>query len=101
MQHETRKILAKASGFTCRNDALIVSLHPIALVKSRGFVITTQLDCYVEENQRLAQLGRGAKRMVMQLFLLSALTMCAFAANSILTRMAVDGGHIDLSLIHI
>jgi drug/metabolite transporter (DMT)-like permease len=87
--------LANASGFTCRNDALIVSLHPIALVKSRGFVITTQLDCYVEENQRLAQLGRGAKRMVMQLFLLSALTMCAFAANSILTRMAVDGGHID------
>ena len=33
--------------------------------------------------------------MVMQLFLLSALTMSAFAANSILTRMAVDGGNID------
>lgn len=33
--------------------------------------------------------------MAMQLLLLSALTMCAFAANSILTRMAVDGGHID------
>ncbi|MDF1728742.1 MAG: DMT family transporter [Sulfitobacter sp.] len=33
----------------------------------------------------------------MRLALLTALTMIAFAANSILTRMAVDGGHIDPS----
>ena len=31
----------------------------------------------------------------MQLALLTLLTMTAFAANSILTRMAVEGGHID------
>lgn len=31
----------------------------------------------------------------MRLFLLTSFTMCAFAANSILTRMAVDGGHAD------
>ncbi|WP_299865450.1 DMT family transporter [uncultured Roseobacter sp.] len=31
----------------------------------------------------------------MRLFLLTSLTMIAFAANSVLTRMAVDGGHID------
>ena len=31
----------------------------------------------------------------MRLVLLTAFTMCAFAANSILTRMAVDGGYID------
>lgn len=31
----------------------------------------------------------------MRLALLTLLTMTAFAANSILTRMAVDGGHID------
>lgn len=33
----------------------------------------------------------------MRLFLLTSLTMIAFAANSILTRAAVDGGHIDPS----
>lgn len=33
----------------------------------------------------------------MQLILLTALTMVAFASNSILTRLAVDGGHIDPS----
>ena len=33
----------------------------------------------------------------MRLALLTALTMIAFAANSILTRMAVEGGHIDPS----
>ncbi|WP_370400627.1 DMT family transporter [Sulfitobacter sp. JB4-11] len=33
----------------------------------------------------------------MRLVLLIALTMLAFAANSILTRLAVDGGHIDPS----
>ena len=31
----------------------------------------------------------------MRLALLIALTMCAFAANSVLNRMAVDGGHAD------
>ncbi|WP_271949187.1 DMT family transporter [Ruegeria faecimaris] len=31
----------------------------------------------------------------MRLFLLTALTMCAFAANSILNRMAVEGGDSD------
>lgn len=31
----------------------------------------------------------------MRLMLLTALTMCAFAANSVLTRAAVDGGHLD------
>lgn len=31
----------------------------------------------------------------MQMFLLTTLTMCAFAANSILNRMAVEGGHAD------
>ncbi|MGB3146671.1 MAG: DMT family transporter [Paracoccaceae bacterium] len=31
----------------------------------------------------------------MRLFLLTALTMCAFAANSVLNRMAVGPGHID------
>ncbi|MHA6264948.1 DMT family transporter [Arenibacterium sp. CAU 1754] len=31
----------------------------------------------------------------MRLFLLILLTMCAFAANSILNRLAVDGGHAD------
>jgi drug/metabolite transporter (DMT)-like permease len=31
----------------------------------------------------------------MRLALLTALTMCAFAANSILTRMAIEGGGID------
>lgn len=35
--------------------------------------------------------------MGMRLVLLIALTMLAFAANSILTRLAVDGGHIDPS----
>ncbi|MCX7566985.1 DMT family transporter [Sulfitobacter sp. F26169L] len=30
----------------------------------------------------------------MRLILLTALTMCAFAANSVLTRAAVEGGHI-------
>lgn len=33
----------------------------------------------------------------MRLALLTALTMIAFASNSILTRMAIDGGHIDPS----
>jgi drug/metabolite transporter (DMT)-like permease len=33
----------------------------------------------------------------MKLVSLTALTMLAFAANSILTRMAIDGGHIDPS----
>lgn len=33
----------------------------------------------------------------MQIALLTALTMIAFAANSILTRMAIEGGHIDPS----
>lgn len=33
----------------------------------------------------------------MQLALLTCLTMTAFAANSVLTRMAIDGGHIDPS----
>lgn len=33
----------------------------------------------------------------MRLISLTALTMLAFAANSILTRMAIDGGHIDPS----
>ena len=33
----------------------------------------------------------------MRLFLLTALTMIAFAANSVLPRLAVDGGHIDPS----
>ncbi|MGB7241259.1 MAG: DMT family transporter [Sulfitobacter sp.] len=33
----------------------------------------------------------------MRLILLTLLTMVAFAANSLLTRMAVDGGHIDPS----
>ena len=31
----------------------------------------------------------------MRLILLTALTMTAFAANSVLNRMAVDGMHID------
>ena len=31
----------------------------------------------------------------MRLILLTALTMCAFAANSVLTRTAVDGGHLS------
>jgi len=31
----------------------------------------------------------------MRLILLTILTMCAFAANSVLTRAAVDGGHLD------
>ena len=31
----------------------------------------------------------------MALFVMTAFTMCAFAANSILTRMAVDGGYMD------
>lgn len=31
----------------------------------------------------------------MRLILLTALTMCAFAANSVLTRAAVDGGHLS------
>ena len=31
----------------------------------------------------------------MQIFLLAAVTMVAFAANSILTRLALDAGHID------
>lgn len=31
----------------------------------------------------------------MQLFVLTTFTMIAFAANSVLTRWAVDGGHID------
>lgn len=33
----------------------------------------------------------------MQLLVLTALTMVAFASNSVLTRLAVDGGHIDPS----
>lgn len=33
----------------------------------------------------------------MRVFLLTSFTMIAFAANSILTRLAVDGGHIDPS----
>ena len=33
----------------------------------------------------------------MKLFLITALTMMAFASNSILNRMALDGGHIDPS----
>ena len=33
----------------------------------------------------------------MQVFALTALTMVAFAANSILTRMAIEGGYIDPS----
>ncbi len=33
----------------------------------------------------------------MRLFLLTFVTMLAFAANSVLTRMAIDGGHIDPS----
>lgn len=33
----------------------------------------------------------------MRLFFLTALTMVAFAANSVLTRLAVDNGHIDPS----
>ena len=31
----------------------------------------------------------------MRLILLTVLTMCAFAANSVLTRAAVEGGHMD------
>ncbi|MCV3270598.1 DMT family transporter [Roseobacter sinensis] len=31
----------------------------------------------------------------MQLFLLTTVTMMAFASNSLLTRLAVDGGHMD------
>lgn len=31
----------------------------------------------------------------MRLIALTALTMCAFAANSVLTRAAVDGGHLE------
>lgn len=58
-------------------------------------IITSQLEPCAKGIPRLARLESEAKREVMQLFLLSALTMCAFAANSILTRMAVDGGHID------
>ncbi|WP_298920690.1 DMT family transporter [uncultured Roseobacter sp.] len=33
----------------------------------------------------------------MRLIILTSLTMIAFAANSILTRLAIDGGHIDPS----
>ena len=33
----------------------------------------------------------------MKLFLITALTMVAFASNSVLNRMALDGGHIDPS----
>ena len=33
----------------------------------------------------------------MKLFLITALTMMAFASNSVLNRMALDGGHIDPS----
>lgn len=71
--------------------------HPLRTRRpNRGEgIIATRLDCHREENRCLAQPGGEAKRKVMQLFFLSALTMCAFAANSILTRMAVDGGHID------
>lgn len=45
----------------------------------------------------LAPKGQGAKPLGMKLVSLIALTMLAFAANSILTRLAVDGGHIDPS----
>ncbi len=31
----------------------------------------------------------------MRIFLLTALVMIAFAANSVLTRFAIAGGHID------
>ena len=31
----------------------------------------------------------------MRIFLLTALVMVAFAANSVLTRFAIAGGHID------
>lgn len=58
-------------------------------------MITTQLDRHARGHRRLAQTSTEGKRSVMQLFLLSALTMCAFAANSILTRLAVNEGHID------
>ncbi|MFC6583213.1 hypothetical protein [Sulfitobacter aestuariivivens] len=33
----------------------------------------------------------------MRLIVLTCLTMMAFASNSILTRLAIDGGHIDAS----
>ena len=62
---------------------------------SINLVITTPLDCQSRAIAGLAQTAIEAKRRAMQLFLLSALTMCAFAANSILTRMAIDWGHID------
>tara|TARA_R110002110_G_scaffold88572_10_gene230761 strand:+ start:1854 stop:2744 length:891 start_codon:yes stop_codon:yes gene_type:complete len=45
----------------------------------------------------LAQLKSAAKPIHMRLIFLTALTMVAFASNSILTRLAVDGGHIDPS----
>lgn len=38
--------------------------------------------------------ARGTVGGGMRLILLIALTMCAFAANSVLTRAAVDGGHL-------
>ena len=43
----------------------------------------------------LAQVCRAAKPFDMQIFFLTVVTMVAFAANSILTRMALEGGYID------
>lgn len=45
----------------------------------------------------MAKRGAGATAVYMRLALLTALTMIAFAANSILTRLAIEGQHIDPS----
>ena len=51
--------------------------------------------CAVRRNTALPKRTWQGIANAMQLALLTLLTMTAFAANSILTRMAVDGGHID------
>jgi len=43
----------------------------------------------------LARSSAKAKPFTMKIFFLTAVTMVAFAANSILTRLAVEAGHID------
>jgi len=81
----------------CRHYRIAARVPPylITSFNMKEKIITSQLEPYAKGIPRLARLESEAKREVMQLFLLSALTMCASAANSILTRMAVDGGHID------
>ena len=81
----------------CRHYRIAARVPPYLTTafNAKEEIITSQLEPCAKGIPRLARLESEAKREVMQLFLLSVLTMCAFAANSILTRMAVDGGHID------